>query len=302
MSVITTGSHPKALWPGIKKWWGVEYNRREPIWKQMFDQDTSTQNYEEDVEDIGFGLLQTKNQANGINYDTAQQGTVSRYVHITYALGYIVTMEEVDDNLYEKVSFKRASRLARSVFETEEVVHANVFNRAFNTSFTGGDGKALLVTDHPTANGTQSNVLTVAADISEASLEDLAIQIADAVDSRGLKFLNKPRSLIVPNALQYEANRIIKSVLQNDTANNAVNVLKMLNVFPEGIVVNPYLTDTDAWFIRTDCPDGLTHYTRKSAEFDKDNDFDTKNLKASVIMRWSQGWSNFRQLYGSPGA
>jgi hypothetical protein len=300
--IITTGSHPKALWPGIKKWWGTEYNRREPIWKKCFDMAESTQHYEEDVEDVGFGLLQVKNQGNGISYDTAQQGTVSRYTHITYGLGYIVTMEELQDNLYEKISFKRSGRLARSVFETEEVVHANVFNRAFNATFTGGDGVSLLNASHPTASGNQSNILAVAADISEAALEDLCIQIADAVDSRGLRFANKPRCLLVPNALRFEANRIVKSVLQNDTNNNAVNVLKMLNEFPDGIIVNPYFTDTDAWFIRTDCPDGLTHYTRMPATFDQDNDFDTSNAKAKVVARWSQGWSNFRNLYGSAGA
>jgi hypothetical protein len=206
------------------------------------------------------------------------------------------------DNLYEKVSFKRTSRLARSLYETQEVIHANVFNRAFNSTYTFGDGVEMISTAHPTAIGNQSNKLTTNADISEASVEDLCIQIADAVDSRGLRFLNKPRSLIVPNALWFEANRIVKSVLQNDTANNAVNVIKMLNVFPDGIIQWPHLTDADAWFIRTDCPDGLTHYTRMEAVFDKDNDFDTKNAKASVVTRWSQGISNFRQIYGTPGA
>src|SRR5215208_3756747 len=148
MSVITSASHPKALWPGVKRWWGAEYTRQAPIWPKMFEVLTSDKAYEEDVETIGFGLLGTKNQAGGINYDTAQQGTVSRYVHITYALGYQVTLEELRDNQYEKVSFKRTSRLARSVYETEEIIHANVFNRAFNTSYTGGDGKALVVSDH----------------------------------------------------------------------------------------------------------------------------------------------------------
>jgi hypothetical protein len=300
--IITTGSHPKAIWPGVKKWWGTEYARYMPIWPMVFETQTSEQNYEEDVEDVGFGLLSVKNQAGGIVYDTAQQGTVTRYTHITYALGFQVTLEEIQDNLYEKVSFKRTSRLARSLYETQEVIHANVFNRAFNSVYTFGDGVEMIATTHPTANGTQSNRLTTNADISEAAVEDMCIQIADAVDSRGLRFLNKPRCLIVPNALWFEANRIVKSVLQNDTANNAVNVIKMLNVFPDGIIQWPHLTDPDAWFIRTDCPDGLTHYTRMEAVFDKDNDFDTKNAKASVVTRWSQGISNFRQIYGTPGA
>jgi hypothetical protein len=302
MSVITTGSHPKALWPGIKAWWGTNYKRHEPMWKQIFEMASSTQNYEEDVEDVGFGLLNVKQQGGSISYDTAHQGTVSRYSHLTYGLGYIVTMEELQDNLYEKVSFKRSGRLARSVYETEEIVHANVFNRAFSSTYAGGDGKELIATDHGTASGNQSNELTTPADLSEASLEDLTIQIMQATDSRGLKFSNNPKRLIVPPALHYEAHRIVKSVLQNDTANNAVNVLKMQNTFPNGILTWRYLTDPDAYFIQTDCMEGLKHYTRMAPDFMQDNDFDTSNLKAKVVARWSQGWSDWRQIYGSEGA
>lgn len=300
--VINRGSHPKALWPGIAKWWGVNYERNPQTWKQIFDVMSSNMAYEEDVESIGFGLMSTKSEGGSISYDTAQQGTVSRYTHLTYGLGYIVTMEELDDNLYEKVSYRRASRLAQSVAETEEVVHANVLNRAFTAAYAGGDGKELLATDHPTASGNQSNELSTAADMSEASIEDLLTQIRQAKNSRGLQIMIRARKLIVPPALEFEAHRIVKSVLQNDSANNAINVLRATNAFPDGITVWNYLTDSDAWFIKTTCPDGLTHYTRKAATFDQDNDFDTKNLKASVIARWSQGWSDFRGLYGSPGA
>ena len=205
MAVINTGSHPKYLWPGVKKIWGLEYTRREPIWKKCFEMLESDQHYEENVEDVGFGLMSVKNQGQALTYDTAQQGTVSRYTHVTYSLGFMVTMEEVQDNLYEKASFRRATRLAKSVHETEEVVHANVFNRAFNASFTGGDGVALISASHPTASGNQSNVLTVAADLSEASIEDLCIQISGSVDSRGLKFKNNTRCLMVPDALEFDA-------------------------------------------------------------------------------------------------
>lgn len=302
MAIMTTGSHPKALWPGVKRWWGTEYDRHKPIWPMLFDKFTSNQAYEEDVEAIGFGLASVKTEGGGISYDTAHQGPTSRYTHLTYALGYMVTMEELEDNLYEKVSFKRASKLARSMYETEEIVHANIFNRAFTSTYAGGDGVELIATNHPTDTGNQSNELTTAADLSEASIEDLLIQVSDATDSRGLKFRNSARSLLVPNALQFEAHRIVKSVLQNDTANNAVNVLKMLNVFPEGIVVNPYFDDPDAWFIRTNCGEGLTHYTRKALMFDQDNDFDTRNLKAAALQRYSAGWSNWRGIYGSGGA
>lgn len=303
-TVITRGAHPKALWPGVKRWWGTEYNRYTPLWPKMFETLTSDKAYEEDVEEVGFGMLSVKNEAGAIVYDTAHQGATSRYTHVTYGLGYMVSMEEVQDNQYEKLSFKRVSRLARSVYETDETVHANVYGRAFNSVYVGGDGVCLLSASHPTDFGNQSNVIATAADFSEAAAEDLSVQIGNARDSRGLKFLNKPRSLIVPNALQFEANRVIKSTFQNDTSNNAINVLKALNVFPEGIIVNPYLddSDTDAWFIRTDCPEGLTHFTRMAPDFEKDNDFDTKNLKASVVERFSAGWSNWRQLYGSAGA
>lgn len=301
MPVMTTASHPKALWPGIKKWWGAEYARHEPVWRKAFDVQTSDQAYEEDVETIGFGLLSVKNEGGSIAYDTAQQGTVTRYTHITYALGYMVTMEEMEDNLYEKVSKRRSARLARSAQETEEIVHANVFNRAFSSTYAGGDGKELIATDHPTVSGNQSNELATAADLSEAAIEDLVIQIMDAKDARGLRFSNKPKRMIVPNALIFEATRILKSVLQNDTANNSVNALRQMNTIPEGVMSWAYLTDPDAWFIQTDCPDGLTHYTRKAMAFDQDNDFDTKNAKASVLARWSQGWSNWRSIYGTPG-
>jgi hypothetical protein len=304
MSVINTGSHPKLLWPGVKKVWGVNYSRHDPIWKKIFKMDSSEQNYEEDVEEVGFGLMSVKTQGGGISYDTAQQGTVTRYTHTTFALGYMVTMEEMMDNLYEKASYKRAAKLARSVYETEEIDHAAVLNRAFSSSYTGGDGVELISTAHPTASGNQSNELTVAADLSEASIEDLMIQMMAAKDSRGLKFSNKARRLIVADANWYEASRIVKSVLQNDTANNAVNVLKMNNDFPEGILKYTYLTDPDAWFIQSDCggDDCLTHYTRMATEFGQDSDFDTKNLKASAVARWSRGWSNFRGIYGSEGA
>lgn len=301
MAVITRGSHPKALWPGVKRWWGTEYKRHEPIWPKMFESLTSDKSYEEDVEEVGFGLLSVKNEGGAIVYDTAQQGAVSRYTNVTYGLGFQVTEEELDDNQYEKLSFKRTSRLARSVYETEENVHANVYNRAFNASFVGGDGVSMISASHPTVNGNQSNLLTTAADLSEAAIENLCIQIAGAVDSRGLKFSNKPRSLFIPKELMFEANRIVKSVLQNDTTNNAVNVIKMLNIFPDGIVPNVYFTSATAWFIRTDCLDGVTHYTRKAASFEQDNDFDTSNLKTKVQMRFSAGWSNWRQVYGTPG-
>lgn len=302
MAVITRAHHPKAQWPGVKRWWGVEYNRFDPIWPKMFETLSSDMSYEEDVEEVGFGIMSEKDETGGIFYDTAHQGATSRYTHVTYGLGYMVSLEELQDNQYDKLSFKRVSRLARSVHETRETIHAQVFSRAFNSSFTGGDGVCMLSASHPTDAGNQSNVIATAADMSEASIEDLCVQISNAVDSRGMHFANKPKALLVPNALMFEADRVVKSTLQNDTAMNAINAIKLRNTFPDGVIVNPYFSDTDAWFIRTDCMDGLTHYTRMDAAFDKDNEFDTKNAKASVVMRESAGWSNWRQIYGSAGA
>lgn len=302
MAVISRGSHPKAHWPGVKRWYGINYERNPQVWPKLFEKMTSNQAYEEDVESTGFGLMSVKTEGGGISYDTTQQGVTTRYTHITYGLGYAVTREEVDDNQYEKLSLRRAMRLANSVYQTEEEVHAAVFNNGFDTAFPIGDGAAMLSAAHPTMSGNQSNILATAADLSEASIEDMLTQIDGATNSRGLRISISAKTLVVPSALKWEANRIVKSVLQNDTANNAVNVLKMMNVFPGGIQDWKYLSDTDAWFVTTDSPEGLTHYTRKATEFDQDNDFDTKNLKASVIARWSQGISDWRGIFATAGA
>lgn len=299
---ITTGSHPKALWPGIKAWWGRSYGEHKEEFPDLFELDTSEKSYEEDVQVTGFGLAPVKAEGAGVSYDSESQGYVSRYTHVAYALGYIVTHEEMADNLYEVVSKRRAQALAFSMRQTKENVAANVYNRAFNSAFTGGDGKELLATDHPTLSGNQSNELTTAADLSEASLEDLIVQVMGATNDRGLKISLMPRCLIVPRQEWFNANRILKSTLQNDTANNAVNVLKATNALPDGIKVNHYLTDADAWFVRTNVPRGMIRYQREAIDFARDNDFDTSNAKAKAYERYSFGWTDFRGLYGSPGA
>lgn len=302
MTVITTGAHPKALWPGVKAWFGRTYDEHKEEFPDLFDTDTSEKSYEEDVEVTGFGLAPVKAQGASIAYDTESQGSLQRYTHIAYGLGYIVTYEELRDNLYEVVSKRRAQALAFSMRQTTENVAANVYNRAFNTSYTYGDGKALIVSDHPTVSGSQSNVMATAADLSEAALEDMLIQIMGATNARGLKISLMPRSLIVPRQLWFTANRILKSTLQNDTANNAVNVLKATNALPDGIKMNHYLSDQDAWFIRTNAPRGMLHYERDAMTFDQDNDFDSKNAKAAAYMRRSFGNSDFRGIFGTPGA
>lgn len=300
--VITTGNHPKALWPGVKRWWGRFYNEHPMEWPELFDMENSEQAYEEDVEVTGFGLAPVKSEGSGVSYDSETQGYTKRYTHVAYALGYICTHEEIMDNLYEKVARRRTQALAFSMRQTKETVGANVYNRAFNSSYTGGDSKELLATDHPTLSGNQSNELATAADMSEASMEDLIIQIMGATNARGLKISLMPRKLLVPRQLWFEANRIYKSTLQNDSANNAVNVLRATNALPEGIKVNHYFTDADAFFIRTNCPQGLTYYDREAVDIDKDNDFDTKNDRTKAYERYSVGWTDWRTLYGTPGA
>lgn len=302
MAVITTGNFPKALWPGINKWWGTFYNEHTEEFPMLFDKETSDKAYEEDVLTPGFGLAPVKAQGASVTYDSEQQGFVSRYTHVAYALGFIVTREEMKDNLYAEVGKRRTRKLAFSMRQTKENVAANVYNRAFNSSFTGGDGKELLATDHPTLSGDQSNELAVAADLSEAALEDLSIQVMNATNDRGLKISLMCTKLIVPPALWFEANRILKSVLQNDTANNAVNALKATNAIRDGIGVNHYLTDTDAWFLRTNAPEGLKCFEREAIDFSEDNDFDTDNAKYKAYERYSFGWTDWRSLYGSPGA
>ena len=302
MGVITTGNHPKALWPGVKSWFGANYNQHLVEYTDLFDEYSSTQNYEEDVELKGFALAPVKDEGSGTTYASQAQGYVERYVHIAYALGFIVTEEELDDNLYEKVARSRAAALARALRQTKENVGANIYNRGFNSSYTFGDGVELLATTHPSDAGNWSNELAVAADLSETSLEDLLIQIMNAKDTKGLTAKLMAQCLVIPTALWWEANRILKSTLQNDTANNAVNVLKSTNALPKGVKMNHYLTDTDAWFIRTDCPEGMKCYNRKIKDLEKDNDFTTGNALTKKYERYSFGNTDPRALYGSPGA
>src|SRR5579872_5590365 len=247
MAVITTGTHPKALWPGIKAWWGRSYNEHPVEYLDLFEKQTSDKAYEEEVEITGFGLAPVKPQGQQIYYDVEAQGAVSRFTHVAYALGYIVTFEELRDDLYEVVSRRRASQLAFSMRQTKENVLAGVYNLAFSNSALGADGVPLISNAHPTLSGNQSNLLATAADISEAAVEDLIIQIMQMVNNRGMKISALPMSLLVPPASWFEANRIYNSVLQNDTANNAINVLRATAAFPRGIKVNHYFTSQTAW-------------------------------------------------------
>lgn len=300
--VINTGSNPKALWPGIYKFWGLEYNKHPHEYKELFDMKISDKSYEEMVELIGFGLAPEKEQGTSVQYASTTQGTVNRYTNKAYALGYIVTHEEDQDNLYKKVAQERAMRLAFSMRTTKENVGANIYNRGFDPAFAFADGQPLLSASHPTQAGNQSNILAVPADLSELALEDICILVSNMQDSAGLQISLRPRSLHVPTALQFEAARILDSVLQNDTANNALNVLKSGNMFPEGWKMNHYFTDTDAWFVRTDASAGLCYFEREKISFSQDNDFDTDNFKYKAYERYVPGVSDWRAIVGSPGA
>ena len=300
--VITTGNHPKALWPGMRAFWGRQYTEHPQEWSEIFETKTSEKNYEEDAEVTGFGLAPVKAQAGAVTYDSESQGQTKRYTHVTYGLGYVVTREELEDNLYEVVSKRRIQALSFSIRQTEEIVAANIMNRAFNTSYTGGDGKAMIVSDHPTVDGTQSNVLATAADLSEASIEDMIIQIMNAKNSRGLRISLMPQALIVSPSEAFNATRILKSTLQSGTANNDVNAIRTMGLLPKGVIVNHYLTDTDAWFIKTNAPNGLMRFNRRATEFKQDNDFDTENAKAKSTLRFSVGWTDWRGCFGTPGA
>ena len=300
--VITTGNTPKALWPGIKAWWGRVYDEHNEEYPYAFDIGNSTQNYEEDVLIGGFGLAPTKEEGQSIGYDSEIQGYVSRYTNVVYGIGYITTREEIEDNLYETVGMRRAGAAAFSLRQTEENVCANVYNRAFNSSYVGGDGVEMIATNHPTRNGDQSNELTVAADLSESALEDLIIQMMGATNDRGLKISLMPKVLLIHRNDWFEATRILKSVLQNNTANNAINALKANNSIPEGAQVNHYFSDNDAWFIRSNARDGMKYYLRRDKKFEEDNDFDTHNRKAQCHKRFSVGWTDWRGIWGSAGS
>lgn len=301
---ITTGSFAKALWPGINKWYGEAYNEWPEEYTKLFMKESSSKAYEEDVGVSGFGLAGQKPEGQGLGYDSAIQGFINRYIHRTYALGFIITEEAMDDAQYNiSVLGKRdAQALAFSMRQTKEILGANIYNRAFNSSYTYGDGVELCSLLHPlAAGGTFQNEPTVAADLSEAALEQACIDIANFTNDRGLRVAIKPTDLIIPRQLMFEAQRILKSSLQSGNSNNDINALKNMGML-QNIQVNHYLTDPDAWFIRTNCPDGMKYFERKATTFGMDNDFDTSNAKFKAAFRCSFGNTDPRGIYGSPGA
>jgi hypothetical protein len=301
--VINTGSHPKLLWPAVFATWGQVYDEHAEEFSDLYEVRSSDKAYEQGVQVTPFGLAPVKAQGAPVVYDGEVQGAVTTYQHLAYALGYIVTHEEIKDNLYKEVATRRARANAFSMRQTTEQVAAFLYNTAFSTTYyTTGDGAALCSTAHVNATGgTFSNALSPAADLSEASLEDLVIQIMGATNDTGLLINLMPQSLHVSRQEWFNANRILNSVLQSDSANNNINVLKAQNTFPKGIKLNHYFTSAHAWFIRTNAPEGMTMFWREEPMFDQDNDFDTKNAKAASYMRFSVGATDPRGIYGSNG-
>lgn len=302
MSVMTSSSFAKLLWPGLNAIYGKTYDEYPVEWEKYgFENNTSDRAYEEDVGYSSFGLAQVKPEGSSIAYDSERQGFTTRYSHLTYGLGFVITREMYEDDQYDTVGKKKAQGLAFSIRQTKEVLGANVFNNAFSGSFLGGDGVALVSNAHPNvAGGTWSNRPTTYSDLSEASLEEAIINIAAYTNDRGLKIAVRPRKLIIPWTLMFEAQRIMKADGRVGTDLNDPNALSQMGLLPE-LVTSHFLTDLDAYFLITDVPDGLKYFNRRGDEFGMDNDFDTENAKYKATFRASWGWSDPRAVYGNQG-
>ena len=300
--VITSSSFAKLLWPGLNSVYGKEYADYPVEWEQLFEKNTSDRAYEEDLGLSSFGLAAVKAEGAPIQYDTERQGFTSRYNHVVYALGFIITREIYEDDLYGKVGAQKAKALARSMRQTKEINGANIYNRAFTAGYVGGDGATLVSSSHANvAGGTWSNQIATASDLSEAALEQAVIDIAGFRDDRGLLIAAKPEQLVIPYQQQFEAHRILGANGRVGTDFNDPNAIKDMSLFKD-VTVNHYFTDADAWFIRTNVKDGLKYFERRADQFEMDNDFDTENAKFKATARYSFGWSDPRAIYGSAGA
>ncbi|MDP6586767.1 MAG: hypothetical protein QF535_19075 [Anaerolineales bacterium] len=302
---ITTGNFPRLLQEGINATFDMNYNEREMAWKYIFDEKGSSKAFEVDVQTEGFGLAAAKPEGQEIQFDSRRQGFTPKYIHTTYAKGFVVTEEMMEDDLYQQ-AFNDAGSLGRSMRITEEVVSHNVINRAFNAAFTmpDGDGQSLISTAHqfgPTNTGTYSNRVSTDSAFSETALESLLIQIDKADDARGLPIMLQAMKLIGAPEQRFEFERVLGSVLQNDTANNAVNAMNAMGSVRDGWITSVYLTSPTAWFVKTDCPEGLCSFNRRALTFGEDNSFTTGNARFKATQRYSKGWSNPRGIYGSTG-
>ena len=291
----------KELEPGLNALFGMEYARYENEAAEIFEQESSDRAFEEEVMLVGFGQAAVKAEGAGVGFDTAQESFTARYTHETIALAFSLTEEAVEDNLYDTLSARYTKSLARSMAYTKQVKGANILNNAFSTA--GGDGVSLVNATHPTAlGGNWSNVSSTNADLNETSLESAMISIAGFIDERGLKVAMKARKLFIPVNTQFVADRLLNSTLRVGTADNDINAIKNMGILPDGYTVNHYLTDIDAWFIKTDCPNGLKHFTRAALSTGMEGDFDTGNMRYKARERYSFGWSDPRAVYGSQGS
>ncbi len=293
----------KELLPGLNALFGLEYARYGEEHKEIYETETSERSFEEETKLSGFSAAPVKNEGSAIAYDNAQEVFTARYNHETIALGFSLTEEAIEDNLYDSLSSRYTKALARAMAFTKQTKAAAVLNNGFDTDYTGGDGQPLFSASHPlVSGGTNSNIPSTPADLNETSLEAAVIQIAAWTDERGLLIAAKPRKLVVPPSLMFVATRLLETELRVSTADNDINALKSNGSIPEGYAVNHFLTDTDAWFLTTDVPNGLKHFVRTPMSTGMDGDFDTGNVRYKARERYSFGWSDPLGMYGSEGA
>lgn len=293
----------KELVPGLNALFGLEYKRYPDEHLEIFDSETSEKAFEEEVKLAGFGQAPTKNEGSAINYDQGQEAWVARYQHNTVALGFSITEEAIEDNLYDSLSARYTKALARAMAYSKQVTGANVLNNAFSSSFTGGDGVKLCSTAHTLVIGANvANAPTTGVDLNETSLEAATITIAAWTDERGLLLAAKPVKLVIPPAYMFVAERILKTPGRVGTANNDLNAIRNMGTIPQGATVNHFLTDTNAWFLKTDVPNGLKFFTRVPMKTAMEGDFDTGNVRYKARERYSFGWSDPLGIYGSQGS
>lgn len=302
---VNRGKILKELEPGLNKVFGEEYKNYDMEHKEIFSMENSKRAFEEEVLFVGFDVAPTKNEGEAITYDEASESWVARYNHVTIALAFALTEEAMEDNLYVPLATRLTKELARSMAQTKQIRGANVLNNAFSSSYTGGDGKELLATDHPLwTGGTLSNEPSTASDLSEAALEQALIDIAGFTDDRGKRIAAQGKKLIIPRQLEFVACRLLSpaATMRVGTADNDINAIVNKGYLPGGYVVNHFLTDTDAWFITTDVPNGLKMFNRVNMQRGMEGDFETGNVRYKARERYSFGWSDFRGMYGSPGS